>query len=163
MSQWYENIQAKEKTQAHSGEFMLVTYLDKLSVSCIPSLYICVYGQLRNCLENQSMAWLKVCLDENWRTLMLKMRQNEANLLMWKYIFLVSKTLPFVVKKGLEATLVFLCEQANPKRFSLSQWYRHPRVLGIPIPKTLAIWASSETLTLTQIAIGNMRRGCPYH
>lgn len=56
MSQWYENIQAKEKTQAHSGEFMLVTYLDKLSVSCIPSLYICVYGQLRNCLENQSMA-----------------------------------------------------------------------------------------------------------
>ena len=109
------------------------------------------------------MAWLKVCLDENWRTLMFKMRQNEANLLMWKYIFLVSKTLHFVVKKGLEATLVVLREQANSKRFSLSQWYRHPRVLGISIPKTLAIWASSVTLTLTQIAIGNMRRGCPYH
>ena len=53
MSQWSENIQAKEKPQAHSGEFMLVTYLDKFSVSCRS---ICVYGQLRNCLENQSMA-----------------------------------------------------------------------------------------------------------
>ena len=39
MSQWSENIQAKEKPQAHSGEFMLVTYLDKFSVSCIS---ICV-------------------------------------------------------------------------------------------------------------------------
>lgn len=132
---------------------MLVTYLDKFSVSCRS---ICVYGQL-----------------------MLKMRQNEANLLMWKYIFMVSKTLHFVVKKGLEATLVFLCVQTNPKRFSLSQWYRPPRVSDIPIPKTLPIWASAVTLTLTQLAISNMRRdahftrvlamrmpktrGCPYH
>ena len=107
------------------------------------------------------------------------MRQNEANLLMWKYIFMVSKTLHFVVKKGLEATLVFLCVQTNPKRFSLSQWYRLSRVSGIPIPKTLPIWASPVTLTLTQLAISNMRRdahftrvlamrmpktrGCPYH
>ena len=30
--------------------------------------------------------------------------------------------------------------------------YGHPRVLGIPIPKTLVIWASPVTLTLTQIA-----------
>ena len=37
---------------------------------------------------------------------------------------------------------------------SLSQWYGHPRVLGIPISKTLVIWASHVTLTL---------RGCPYH
>ena len=28
----------------------------------------------------------------------------------------------------------------------------HPRVLGIPIPKTLMIWASPLTLTLTQNA-----------
>lgn len=40
MSQWSENIQAKEKPHAHSGEFILVTYLDKFSVSCIPALYI---------------------------------------------------------------------------------------------------------------------------
>ena len=91
------------------------------------------------------------------------MRENEANLLMWKYIFLVSNTLHFVEKKELEATLVFLCAQTKPKRFWLSQWYGHPRVLGIPIPKTLVMWASPVTLTLTQLAISNMRRGCPYH
>ena len=34
----------------------------------------------------------------------------------------------------------------------VSQWYGHLRVLGIPIPKTLVIWASPVTLTLTQIA-----------
>ena len=30
--------------------------------------------------------------------------------------------------------------------------YGHPRVLGIPTPETLVIWASPVTLTLTQIA-----------
>ena len=37
---------------------------------------------------------------------------------------------------------------------SMLQWYGHPCVLGIPIPKTLVIWASplTLTLTLTQIA-----------
>ena len=35
---------------------------------------------------------------------------------------------------------------------SLSQWYGHLRVLGIPISKTLVIWASPVTLTITQIA-----------
>ena len=35
----------------------------------------------------------------------------------------------------------------------LPQKYGHPRVLGVPIPKTLAIWASPVTQTLTQIAI----------
>ena len=36
----------------------------------------------------------------------------------------------------------------------LLEWYEHPRVLGIPIPKTLVMWASPVTpiLTLTQIA-----------
>ena len=29
------------------------------------------------------------------------------------------------------------------------QWYGYPRVLSIPIPKILAIWASPGTLTLT--------------
>ena len=63
----------------------------------------------------------------------------------------------------------------------LSQWYGYPLVLGIPIPKTLVIWASpvTLTLTLTQVAkviwkgdaritrILGMRmpktRGCPHH
>ena len=36
--------------------------------------------------------------------------------------------------------------------FPWSQWYGHPRVLGISIPKTLVIWVSPVTLTLTQIA-----------
>ena len=31
----------------------------------------------------------------------------------------------------------------------VSQWYGHPRVLSIPIPNTLVIWASPVTLTLT--------------
>ena len=59
------------------------------------------------------------------------------------------------------------------------QWYGHPRVLGIPIPKTLVIWVSPLALTLTQIAkvisegdvlitrvleMGMPKtRGCPYH
>ena len=34
----------------------------------------------------------------------------------------------------------------------VSQSYEYPRVLGIPIPKTLGIWVSSVALTLTQIA-----------
>ena len=59
----------------------------------------------------------------------------------------------------------------------MSQWYGHPRVLGIPILKHLVIWASP--VTLTQIAkviwegdspitrvLGMERpktRGCPCH
>ena len=35
---------------------------------------------------------------------------------------------------------------------AVSQWYGHLRVSGIPIPKTLVIWASPVTLILTQIA-----------
>ena len=61
----------------------------------------------------------------------------------------------------------------------MSHWYGHPRVLVIPIPKTLVILTSPVTLTLTQIAKviweGNVHiarvlgmgmpktRGCPYH
>ena len=30
----------------------------------------------------------------------------------------------------------------------VSQWYGHPRVLGIPIPKTLVIWTSPSHITL---------------
>ena len=36
--------------------------------------------------------------------------------------------------------------------FPLSQWLGHPRVLGIPLSKTLVIWASPVTLTLIHIA-----------
>ena len=59
------------------------------------------------------------------------------------------------------------------------QWYGHPRVLGIPIPKTPVIWVSPVALTLTQIAkvisegdvlitrvlgMGMPKtRACPYH
>ena len=37
---------------------------------------------------------------------------------------------------------------------ALPQWYGHHRVLGIPTPETLVIWASPVTqiLSLTQIA-----------
>ena len=65
----------------------------------------------------------------------------------------------------------------------MSKWYGHPRVLGIPIPKTLVIWAFPVTLilTLTQTQIAKViwegdvhitrvlgmgipkTRGCPYH
>ena len=34
----------------------------------------------------------------------------------------------------------------------MSHWYGNTCVLGIQIPKTLVIWASPVTLTLTQIA-----------
>ena len=61
----------------------------------------------------------------------------------------------------------------------MSHWYGNTRVLGLPIPKTLVIWASPVTLNLTQIAkviwegdaditrvlgMGMPKtRGCPYH
>ena len=60
----------------------------------------------------------------------------------------------------------------------MSHWYGNTSVLGIPIPKTLVIWASPVTLNLTQIAkviwegdaditrvlgMGMPKtRGCPY-
>ena len=72
-------------------------------------------------------------------------------------------------------------EKAAELLLSMSQWYGHPYVLGVPIPKTLLIWASPGNLTrtLTQIArviwegdahvtrvlgmeMAKMR-GCPYH
>ena len=37
------------------------------------------------------------------------------------------------------------------------------RVLDIPISKTLVIWASPLTLTLTTNHEAKMKRGCPYH
>ena len=57
------------------------------------------------------------------------------------------------------------------------QWYGHPRVLGIPIPKTLVILVSPVTLTLTLTQIAKVMwegdahitmrmlktRGCSYH
>ena len=39
---------------------------------------------------------------------------------------------------------------------SLSQCYGHSRVLGIPIPKTLVIWVSPVTPTLTLIQIAKV-------
>ena len=64
---------------------------------------------------------------------------------------------------------------------ALPQWYGYPRVLSIPILKTLVIWISSVTLTLTLTQIAKVvqegdahitrvlgmglpkTRGCPYH
>ena len=40
-------------------------------------------------------------------------------------------------------------EKATELLLSMSQWYGHPRVLGVPIPKTLLIWASPGNLTRT--------------
>ena len=72
-------------------------------------------------------------------------------------------------------------EKAAELLLSMSQWYLHPRGLGVPIPKTLLIWTFPGNLTrnLTQIAkviwegdvhvtrvlgMGMAKtRGCPYH
>ena len=84
-----------------------------------------------------------------------------------------------------QVTIAEVFAKANSTQFPsgfkvpMSKWYGHPRVLGIPIPKTLVIWASPVTLTLTQIAkviwegdvhitrvlgMGMPKtRGCPYH
>ena len=54
-------------------------------------------------------------------------------------------------KKKYSASTIY---QSYSVLWSLPLWqcYGLPRVLGIPIPKTLVIWASPATLTLTQIA-----------
>ena len=50
----------------------------------------------------------------------------------------------------------FLCSRLISFADTMSEWYEHHLVLGIPISKTvngrLVIWASPLTLTLTQIA-----------
>ena len=80
---------------------------------------------------------------------------------------------------------IFLCSRLINFADTMSEWYGHPLVLGIPISKTingrLVIWASLLTLilTLTQIAkvvwegdalmtrvlgMGMLKtRECPYH
>ena len=74
------------------------------------------------------------------------------------------------------------CNQLSLRRKlsgPMSQWYGYPRVLGIPIPQTLVIWASPSHITLAiwvwvrvtgDTHITRFRgmgmpktRGCPYH
>ena len=60
------------------------------------------------------------------------------------------------ISSGDEKPVLFLCSRLINFADTMSEWYGHPRVLGIPISKTvnvrLVIWESPLTLTLTQIA-----------
>ena len=70
-----------------------------------------------------------------------------------------------------EATEVF----GKVNSVAMLQWYGHPCVLGITIPKTLVIWASPSHITLaiwirvgirvTRVptSLGFWEWGCPYH
>ena len=83
---------------------------------------------------------------------------------------------------NVQSDIIWKGTAGNPElAIALSQWYGHPRALGISIPKTLVIWASPVTLTLTLTQIAKViregdahitrilgmgmpkTRGCPYH
>ena len=63
----------------------------------------------------------------------------------------------------------------RPEKLPVLQWYGHPHVLGIPIPKTLVIWVFSSHITFPIWVSDRVRVtgdahitrvwewGCPYH
>ena len=61
-----------------------------------------------------------------------------------------SSQIPYPVKGFPNPALYFvqIPELGNTFPDPVLQWYGHPRVLGIPIPKTLGIWASLSFINL---------------